>query len=207
MLDYRVVPLPPVWPSVVTIGRKKSPFGVNWSSTLSLLEAEVRALRGREVTMALAVRADQIRADGGVYAKARIQDPSVILSLTSGADRLAFPADRFNWWEDNVRAIALAMQALRLVDRYGVQSGRQYQGFKALPATTSELNWESALAVLADFSGTFVHAEDPSEEAVRLAVRRARARTHPDATGSASANFHRVQAAAQVIGARMGVVL
>lgn len=207
MLEYRVVPLPEMWPGVVTISRKKSPFGVNWSSTMQLLEAEVRALRGRQVTFALAVRADQIRGDGGVYAKARIQDPSVIISLTSGADRLAFPCDRFNWWEDNVRGIALAMEALRKVDRYGVQTGRQYQGFKALPATTQALDWDGAIATLEEFSGTFVHAGDPSEEAARLAVRRARARTHPDTNGNSASDFHRVQAAAAVISQRLGVVL
>jgi len=32
-----------------------------------------------------------------------------------------------------VRAIALALEALRKVDRYGVRSGSQYAGFKALP--------------------------------------------------------------------------
>ena len=209
MLTYMVVPLPDQWPGEPTPShqRKRSPFGTNWSSTLGLLDAEVRALHGRDVTFALAVRADQIRDDGGVYAKARIQDPSVIVSLTSGADRLSFPCDRFQWWEDNVRAIALAMEALRKVDRYGVQGGRQYQGFKALPAARETPNWDQALATLAEFSDTFVHVGDPSVATVRVAVRHARARTHPDSNGGSAAAFHRVQAAAELISARLGVVL
>jgi len=207
MLEYRVVPLPDMWPGVVTINRKRSPFGVNWSSTMRLLEAEVRALRGREVTLALAVRADQIRADGGVYAKARIQDPSVILSLTAGADRLSFPCDRFAWWEDNVRAIALAMEALRKVDRYGVQSGRQYQGFKALPASTEALDWHSASLILVEHAGVDAIPAPLTDADWRNVVRRARARTHPDKNGNSADDFHRVQAAAAVIGERLGVVL
>lgn len=48
---------------------------------------------------------------------------------------LRFPCDRFNHWKDNVRAIALALEALRKIERYGVKQGAQYAGFyKALPA-------------------------------------------------------------------------
>lgn len=49
--------------------------------------------------------------------------------------QLRFPCDRFNHWKDNVRAIALALEALRKIERYGVKQGAQYEGFfKALPA-------------------------------------------------------------------------
>lgn len=214
MFSYRVVPLPETWPgeSTPSYGRKPSPFKVNWGSTLSLLEGEVRALRGTDVTMALSVQPSQIRADGGVYAKARIQCPSVILSLTSGKDRLQFATDRFDWWEDNVRAIALIMEALRKVERYGGVSGRQYQGFKALPsgasvpapARPSESAIADAIRVLKEYT---VEIRPLTVEHARLMVRTARARTHPDLRNGSDRDFLDVQHAAESLSLYFGVAL
>lgn len=217
MLTYRVEPLPAMWPGVRTLThqRKRSPFKSNWGSTLQLLEREIDMLNGKDVRLALSVRPDQIRIDGGVYASARIQDPATILSFRAAADRLSFPCDRFAWWEDNVRAIALALEALRAVDRYGVQQGRQYQGFKALPAGAAgpkELTISEAIKVVARHAG-----RPPAEMALivthvddvlaRDVVRQARARTHPDSLHGSPEAFHEAQEAAVVIGAHCGVKL
>lgn len=45
-----------------------------------------------------------------------------------------FPADKYSDWKDNVRAIAMALEGLRMVERHGVKSEAQYAGYKALPA-------------------------------------------------------------------------
>lgn len=217
MLTYRVEPLPAMWPGVRTLShqRKRSPFKSNWGSTLQLLEREIDMLNGKDVRLALSVRPDQIRIDGGVYASARIQDPATILSFRAGADRLSFPCDRFAWWEDNVRAIGLALEALRAVDRYGVQQGRQYQGFKALPAGDAiprVVTISDAIQVVARHSSLspaelalIVTASDNA--LARAAVRSARARTHPDAPGGSPEAFHEVQEAAGVIAAHCALSL
>ena len=66
---------------------------------------------------------------------------------------LRFPCDTFRLWEDNVRAIALALAALRQIDRYGVKTGSQYAGFKALPAADIGANGLSP-ELAADFIAT-----------------------------------------------------
>lgn len=206
MLTYRVEPLPAMWPGVRTLShqRKRSPFKSNWGSTLQLLEREIDMLNGKDVRLALSVRPDQIRIDGGVYASARIQDPATILSFRASADRLSFPCDRFAWWEDNVRAIALALEALRAVDRYGVQQGRQYQGFKALPSSTSVpdgvtqiLSGIGSLAAAIDVLTRYGPQIRPFDlEHTRLMLRTARAKAHPDVHGGTAQAFHEVQQAA-----------
>lgn len=212
-LVYRVQPLPAQWPGNQHSRRRPSPFKVNWSSTLRLLETEVRALRGSNVVLRLAVRPQDLRIDGGVKANARIQDPSVILEFKSGPDLLSFPCDRFDWWEDNVRAIALALEALRKVDRYGVRSGRQYEGFKALPSgaaaivTTPPMTIERACARLHYWSeGTYEPDDirDVKEIALK-AIRYASKIAHPDTPGTGdTAGFQEVQAARAVIVAHHG---
>lgn len=51
-----------------------------------------------------------------------------------GHGRLAYATDMFDSWQDNVRAIALSLEALRAVERWGVSKGRQYTGFALLTA-------------------------------------------------------------------------
>ncbi len=213
-LAYTNRPIGTSWTWPRTAHRKPSPFRANWGDTLEQLEREVRMLKGRDVVMALEVQPRDIRQDGGVRADARVQDPSVIIELRVGPDLLQFPCDRYNYWQDNVRAIALAMEALRAVDRYGVQQGRQYQGFKALPGGSAASS-VSSVSMTARQAAEFLLSIVPLERTAadkkhevqdvlgsaslaRLVVRAARARTHPDAGGSAEA-FQRVQAAHVVL--------
>ncbi|MBA3854649.1 MAG: molecular chaperone DnaJ [Gemmatimonas sp.] len=213
-LQYRVAPLPQPWPGEPTGRRKVSPFKVNWTSTLRLLETELKALHAQDVVLRLAVTDTQIRNDGGVRADARIKDPSVVLEFKSGADRLSFPCDRFNWWEDNVRAIALALEALRKVDRYGVRSGRQYEGFKALPGgnhapavktVTIEAVAERLEQLCRGAVTAFYIKLDVS--AARDAVRRAALNTHPDSATGSTAAFQELQQIKHALSKYHGVTL
>lgn len=209
-LEYRCAPLPEVWPSEMTRQRRPSPFKANWGSTLALLGAELRHLGARDVVLRLAVRDDQIRADGGVYAKARIQNSAVILECKVGADRLSFPCDCFNWWEDNVRAIALALEALRKVDRYGVRAGKQYEGFKALPSgagATVTLSASAAAQRLVTLcSDLFSETEIlTNTKHATFAIRRASRNAHPDSDGGSTEAFQEVQEIKRVLGAHHGV--
>jgi hypothetical protein len=59
----------------------------------------------------------------------------VIITFNSKHGPLSYHTDKYFDWHANVRAIALALEALRKVDRYGVsKEGSQYRGYKALPA-------------------------------------------------------------------------
>lgn len=212
MIDYRCAPLPEPWPGERTARRRPAPFKVNWSSTLRLLRTELKALNAREVVLRLAVTPEQIRGDGGVRANARISDPSVVLEFKSGADRLSFPCDRFNWWEDNVRAIALALEALRKVDRYGVRTGRQYEGFKALPGGQPAAEAPRSISVDAVFSRleqmcrgeVSAYLIKIDVQSARDAVRRAARFTHPDSPGGSTADFQQLQEIRRVLSKYFG---
>jgi hypothetical protein len=209
MLEYRTAPLPTTWPGKSNGERGNSPFKSDWGATLSLLERELRHLNAHDVVLAIGVLAAHIRNDGGVRADARIREPGVVLSFTSGPDRLSFPCDRFNFWQDNVRAIALALEALRKVDRYGVQSGRQYQGFKALPGAGQSsigMSTDAAALVLSALTGDPPMPMTTRAGAAREAVRSARAKAHPDRGGDRLI-WDDVNQAAAILSAHHGVPL
>jgi hypothetical protein len=98
-----------------------------------------------------------------------------------------------------VRAIALALEALRKVDRYGVtQSGEQYRGWQALPSPTASpgdeiKTREDALAFLRRVIGGRAD-KLPAEQAIREASKA----THPDAGGN-SDDFKRAMKCEQIL--------
>lgn len=53
---------------------------------------------------------------------------------TQQQGRMVLATDTYEHWQANVRAIALTLEALRAVDRYGATQGRQYAGFQQLTA-------------------------------------------------------------------------
>jgi hypothetical protein len=80
-----------------------------------------------------------IRQDGLPRADRNARTPGIVLSFAAGSvpgrPQLRYEVTEFSDWRDNVRAVALGLQALRAVDRYGVtKRGEQYQGWKQLAA-------------------------------------------------------------------------
>ena len=225
MIEWRVVPIQE-WETEPTEERRGHPFrverwvsrpahseggytdrrsGVDWSATTSLLERELLQLEAENVVLQLEVVDKDIRLDGWIRANASPSGPGVILTFDSKYGPLSYPCDQFTEWQANVRAIALALEALRKVDRYGVtKRGEQYTGWKRLGtggSSTSTMTARAAAAVLVQAEGL---GEPDSEillddvEAFRLTYRAAAKRTHPDAGGSVEA-FQRVHLAKQVI--------
>ena len=170
-------------------------FKVSYSDTLEQLEREIQAVHGDEVIIGLVVDSDQIRLDGRMRADAKVGHPGVELSFEiPDGRRLVFHTDVHNqptrWvgggpartpWQDNLRAIALGLEALRAVDRYGITStAEQYAGFLQL--------------------------EDRVEKGRRLVeeaggITAALKRHHPDQGGDPRA-FQAVQAYRQLTGAK-----
>jgi hypothetical protein len=135
--------------------RRNSPFKAGYASTIALLRAEVAAIEGENPVLELDLPASQLRVtDGMPYARSRPHSPRVVLSFTlPGIGPIRYPCDTFADWEDNVRAIALGLEALRKIDRYGITTGRreQYRGFTALPpgaAAEEQLDPDAAARVL-----------------------------------------------------------
>lgn len=200
---YRIVGLPARWPGgeqQPMAKRPKSPFKAGWTDTERILKSEIRQLNGRDTLLAIDIAPTGLNRHGGISADARIKNSAVVLELTSGADRLTFPCDAFNWWQDNVRAIALALGDLRRVDRYRVNRGKQYEGFKALGSgsgpggAAQPLTVEQAAAIISKATKlTFSEWEiTASSERAVLACRAAKAATHPDVKGGSDEKFTEV---------------
>lgn len=156
-------------------------FKANYLATRKLLERELDAIRARDAIVGVVVEERQLRSDGGgLKADARLGHQGAELSFDKPEGgswrRLTFHTDAFRTYnyrdsfESNLRAIALGLEALRTVDRYGITtSGQQYAGFAALTAGPS----------LEALGRELVERHGGINEALRA--------THPD-TGGANAS-------------------
>ena len=122
-----------LWPPEFSRTRTSDQFSAGWLDTLDLLQRELGKLDAANVVIELALDESEIRLDGWPRANARPTHPGVIVSFDSRHGPLRYGTDAFPRWQSNVRAIALGLEALRKVDRYGIgRRGEQYVGWKAL---------------------------------------------------------------------------
>lgn len=172
------------------------------SVTLSDLDRELRHLHATDAELLVAIDPGQFRIDGRPYANAKASHPGVILSFDiPKVGHVSYPCDKYTRWEDNLRAVTAALEALRLVDRHGVtRHGEQYRGFLAIEATAAPAGFATADAAL-DWLATLVGDQWPGGRiprergaAVARVLRGAQRRTHPDHGGDA-ATFQRVSLA------------
>jgi hypothetical protein len=167
------------WPERENPAPRRSLFGSSESATWSLLKRELAYLDAEDVVVQAYLREDQIKLDGWPRSGSRPSRPGVIVAFNSKFGPLQYATDTFDRFIDNVRGIALGLEALRAVDRYGVtKRGEQYTGWKALPAGGTS---EDALA-----RGRRLVEEYGSLRAALKA-------THPDAGGD-SEDFRAVVA-------------
>jgi hypothetical protein len=113
-----------------------SPFLAPWASTLELVSRELEYLRAAHVVLEL-----QTVTVRGVLGPLTTTGPRVRLSFDSRHGPLSYATGRFGTaadplaWKWNVRAIALGLESLRRVDRYGItRNGEQYSGWLRLPS-------------------------------------------------------------------------
>lgn len=192
-LDVRFVPISK-WPNSPTplANQRESTFRASYTDTLDLLATELRKLNAHNITIQAFFKESDIRNDGWPRSSAEPTQSGVIVGFDKrewnaakgrwDITAIAFPCDTFTTFDDNLRAIALALEALRKLDRYGVtQSGQQYTGWAQLPAAENSKEFEfsgraSAIAFL-----TLHGAMDIRNDGdVERAYRRAAAKLHPD---------------------------
>jgi hypothetical protein len=207
------------WPRPATAKRTWGNYGVDYTKCLNLLERELNHLQATgDVIIQIDMPEGGIRRDGLPYADKKPNSPRVAISFTSKHGPLVYYCDAHHDWRDNVRAIVLGLERLRLVERTGVISrGEQYTGFKALPPGVplgpATMTVEEAAAVV------FSKAVDKRAEKkmataadliadpliYRTIARRAALVLHPDTPGGDRVEWDRFQSAADVLKKHHGI--
>jgi hypothetical protein len=122
------------WPVERTAKRRRAPFHAGYGRTLKDMERELRHLGTTRCVIQAECSEEDIRLDGRLRSSARLRGPGIILAFDSRHGPMQYPCDTYDDWTGNLRAIVLALEALRAVDRYGVtRRAEQYRGWRALP--------------------------------------------------------------------------
>lgn len=212
-MDYTCKPIVD-WPDKLTPTgrRKRAPFSTDYTRTLKHLERELKHLGARNVVFQLALDESDIRIDGRPYASAKTRHPGVIVTFNSKHGPLSYWTDQYTDWRGNVRAISLALEALRAVDRHGVnKSGAQYQGYKRLGAAPagaqpSAVNhaWVGAQFIErhSDYSAQAIYDD---AIAFKRAYIQAAQVVHPDKPTGSTEQFQLLQRAASDLRAKHGI--
>lgn len=178
----------------------RSPFRAADASTFRLLQKELDHLDATDRALFVCVDETQFRRDGRPSKNAVTTSPGVVLEFTSRGQTFAYVADRFSSQMENLRAIALTLEHLRAVDRYGLTGDRQqYAGFLAIEAATVEpegfATADDAYTWLLVVTGS---EGIPGRPKAAMLLRKAQRIAHPDMGGDPY-TFQRVALAESVL--------
>jgi len=137
---------PPGWQRTPPDERRGARFFHGFSAALSSLREELRLLGAANIVITSDL---PVRRDGLPYAEGRRgTDPGIaVWFVHDGAERV-IACDRHHAIADNLRAIALSINAIRGLARWGASDmvSRAFQGFNALPPGQEERpNWRHVL--------------------------------------------------------------
>lgn len=191
------------WPRKLTTNRRNAPFKSTYDRSLRLLRYELERLEARNAVIQVAVKAGNIIGGGASIRSDSVREhPGVILSFDTKDGPFSYPCDTFRTLEDNVRAIALTLEHLRAVNRYGVtQRGEQYRGFSALPMPRDDgaLTREEALELIVGIPAAMLNEEMLTPDFLKSKWRERVQAAHPDKPGGDAELFKRVQRARDVL--------
>src|SRR5262245_7093403 len=117
------------WPSkpAPSYSHQYSRFKAGWQVTLDLLERELNHLGAKDISIEGFFAPSEICNDGWQKSSARPSQSDIVLSFSTKQGRMVMPCDKYTDWEANLRAIALTLEHLRTVERYGATSEKQEQ--------------------------------------------------------------------------------
>lgn len=183
------------WPHPVTppeLRRSRWTFKAPLEDTLDRLRHELTQLGADDALVEAAVRPqDVLRSGAGFSARTPIPvHPGVTVTVRIETGVRVFATDVCETWEHNLRSIALGLEALRAVSRYGITPrGEQYAGFLAIESgATPQLTAGAGAAarILGQLAGLpdaevrqLVHNPELRRRTYRLAAVTA----HPDRGG------------------------
>jgi hypothetical protein len=205
------------WPGDEHTNRRDSAFKASWFKTWRQLKRELALIDALDVEIHTWHGTGQRRKDGHPVSDRRPSSPGVMLTFRrllyndhTNLDEVTefrFPCDTFGIWEDNLRAITLALEGLRMIDRFGVQTGAQYAGFRALPPAPNgqpKLTPEQAAQFILDNSGLDMTDTSPNLLLVNpdfrdIIYRKAAQRLHPDNKNGDQVQFQALEEAKRLL--------
>lgn len=122
----------------------------------------------------------QLRRDGLPMSGGRgPDDDGIAIYFTRAGKPLAMACDRFHRAEHNMRSLALALEAMRALERHGggVMMERAYAGFAALPPPGKSRTWREVLKMES------FDAAQTDASMIEARYRALAKKAHPDAPG------------------------
>lgn len=199
MIDLRFRPLEKTdW--IGELAGQRSAFKMKFAATLDLLEFELRKLQAGNIIVEAGFTLQGLRNDGWPHSGAHPAHPGIVLYFDSPEGPLRFPCGTYKSWQANLHAIALTLENLRAIDRYGVTlMHQQYAGFKMLTAPDTRTLARQAATVLASLAVRPVDYIMEDAECFRLAYRAAVQQCHPDTSTGREEDWRQLQDAKRVL--------
>lgn len=203
-MHYQLRPLT-LWTQPETSPRRGDTFRSSWDNTVMLLADEIARLGGDSFVIEVDADEHDITISGTLRRGARPRTPRVRVSFDSKHGPLRYATDAYHEWRANVRAVALGLEALRAVDRYGISSrAEQYVGYKAISAGTtalgaSNLDPDVARKIIAEESGYPLAVLTDHPDMLADAIRKAKRESHPDRHNGDDSAWNAVDAAARAL--------
>jgi hypothetical protein len=156
---------------------RHSKYKVSFTTARDELVRELRLMGARHIVVSTNV---PLRRDGLPYAAQREPEDAgvAVYWATPKNEPRVIAADCWRKVKDNLRAVGLAVQALRQIDRTGASEilEHAFTGFAALPAPTETArHWKTVLGLELD--------PQPTAAAIERAYRRRALDLHPDRGG------------------------
>lgn len=185
MNEQGIEAYPLQWPAgwKRTRNPRNGAFHVAFAKSRDLLLKEVRLLSGRDPIISSNI---PLRRDGLPYANtSQPEDTGVAVYFKYKDKNMCFASDSYRKVEDNMRALALTIGAIRGMERWGASDmmERAFTGFLQL-ASPMAFDWRDVLGINTDADWSDTEA----------AYKAARSAAHPDKGGSPEA-FNRVEEA------------
>jgi DnaJ domain len=133
---------PKNWPKTEPNRRETSRFKQTLGAALSNLKKECERLGGKGLVL----------SSNYTLGNERPSEPGVVAYFVLEQKQIAIPCDRWRHVEDNVHAIALTIEAMRGMERWGAKHmiTAMFTGFRALPEKGSGIDPRQVLGISPD---------------------------------------------------------
>ncbi len=155
------------WPRTEKSKRESGRFKTTLAGALENLRSQIELMGGKNLVL----------SSNCTLGQSRPEDCGVVAYFNWNQKQLAVPCDRWSSVEANVQAIALTIEAMRGMERWGAKHmiEAMFTGFKLLPSSNKK--WNEVLGV----------SEHESSQIIVTRYRTLAKMCHPDAGGKREA--------------------